>query len=201
MRYCKLLTLWICIVSSSKLIITNNFVAMHALQTYWLTYSFRMNLIKICFGKWDGLIIKTVLRAKRGGSALVLLCHQWELIWSLVGWKAECSQLTFLTWGNGWDSESEIIFVILMVCWKVHFEAIEASPWSTCERLYGISVLSVLVWKSGHTHTHNVFYRGRLHLTPQKIQPPNDTIQAITHRWAFAQCYYVERIYHEKAVT
>ena len=113
MRYCKLFTLWICIVSTSKLIITNNFVALHALQTYWVTYSFSMNLIKICFGKWDGLIIKTVLRAKRGGSALVLLCHQWELIWSLVGWKAECSQSTFLTWGNGWDSESEIIFVIL----------------------------------------------------------------------------------------
>ena len=89
MRYCKLLTLWICIVSTSKLLITNNFVALHVLQTYWVTYSFSMNLFKICFGKWDGLIIKTVHRAKWGGTGLVLLCHQWELIWSLVGWKVE----------------------------------------------------------------------------------------------------------------
>ena len=86
MRYCKLLTLWICIVSTSKLLITNNFVALHVLQTYWVTYSFSMNLFKICFGKWDGLIIKTVHRAKWGGTGLVLLCHQWELfgLW-LVG--------------------------------------------------------------------------------------------------------------------
>ena len=73
MSHCNLHTWRLCIVSiESCLFISNNVVMLHLAQAYWVTNSFDMNSFNVFFGKWDGLITRMVLRAKRGGPGLYI---------------------------------------------------------------------------------------------------------------------------------